>query len=105
MTSVLREQPAERRADRGPFGMEAGEDRLAVGGEAVEALVAAFLAPFAGQQALRFEAAQQGIERAFLDRKPRFVEQVAQRVAVSFLAKRGEHGQDERAPAELDAQL
>src|SRR5436305_14643360 len=97
MTSVLREQPAERRADRGPFGVEAGEDRLALGGEAVEALVAPFLAPFAGQQALRLEPAQQGVERALLDRQARFFERVAQGVAVPLLAQGSEHGEDERA--------
>ena len=41
---------------------------LAVGRELVEAfLAAAFLAPFAGQQLLGLEAAQQGIKRALID--------------------------------------
>ena len=45
-----------------------GENLLAVAGEAVEALVAlVFFAPFAGQQPCVFKAAQQRVERAFVD--------------------------------------
>ena len=51
-----------------PFRQELLEDLAAVRRQAVEALLAAaFLAPFAGQQLLGLEAAEQGVERALVD--------------------------------------
>ena len=62
----------------------------AVGREAVEALVALFfLAPFAGQQALRLQAAEQRVEGALLNVDPDIGERLAQGVAVVLVAKLG----------------
>ena len=83
-----------------------GERVGAVDREAVEALGAlGLLAPFADQQALRFEPAQQRIERAFVDQQPGILERLAQRIAVAFLAQRPEHGEHQRPPPKLDAQF
>ena len=83
-----------------------GEDLLAVAGEAVKPLVAlVFFAPFAGEQALGFEAAQQRVERAFVDLQAAFGEGFAQGVAVVLLAKLGQHCQGQAAAAEFQAEV
>ena len=57
--------------DAVPLGEELGEDGFAFGGELVEALVALVLfAPLAGEEALGFEAAKEGVEGAFFDARP-----------------------------------
>src|SRR4029079_3541508 len=61
--------------------------------------------PFAGQQPLRFEAAEQRVECAFLDPKAGIVEHLAKRVAVALHAKRGEDREPERAAPQLHLEL
>ena len=69
--------------DAVPLGEELGEDGFAFGGEPVEALVAlVFFAPLAGEEALGFEAAEEGVEGAFLDGEAFVGEGFAEGVAV-----------------------
>jgi len=83
-----------------------GECVGAVDRQAVEALGAlGLLAPFADQQALRFEPAQQRIKRAFVDQQPGILERLAQRIAIALLAQCPEHSEHQRPPPEFDAQL
>src|SRR5690606_31461265 len=74
--------------------------------KAVKALVSPRLfAPLAGQQALRLQPSEQGIECAFVDRQPGLRHALPERVTVTLLAKRDEHREHQRSAAKLDAQL
>jgi hypothetical protein len=74
--------------------------------KAIEALVALFLlAPFADQQSLGFEAAQQRVKSALFDVDAVGGEGFTQGVAIVLLAKLGENGQDEAAATELEAEV
>jgi len=96
----------ERFVDALPFGEQLFEDDFAVGREAVETLVApVLLAPFADQEALGLEAAEQRVERAFVDGEAETGERLAQGVAVLLVFELGKHGHDEAAAAELEAKL
>ena len=68
-----------------PLGEELGEDGFAFRGEFVEALVAlVFFAPLAGEEALGFETAEEGVEGAFFDGQTLVGEGFAEGVAVMF---------------------
>ena len=95
----------KRVVDDVPFGEELAEGGFALGGEAVEALVALiFFAPFAGEEALGFEAAEEGVESAFLDGEALVGEGFAEGVAVVLGTELGEDGDDEAAAAEFKAE-
>jgi hypothetical protein len=99
------EDVVEGVVDGGPLGEELGEGGLAIGGEAVEALVAlVFFAPLAGEEALGFEAAEEGIEGAFFDGEAFVGEGFAEGVTVVLGAELGEDGDDEAAATELEAE-
>ena len=89
-----------------PLVQKPGENLLAIGRKAVEALVAlVFFAPLAYQQPLRFEPAKQGVKRALVDLKASLGEVLAERVAVVLLAKLSEHCERQTAPAKLQAKV
>jgi hypothetical protein len=89
----------------GPLGEEEGEEGFAGGGEGVEALIAlVFFAPLAGEEALGFEAAKEGVEGAFFDGEALVGEGFAKGVAVVLVAELGENGEDEGAAAEFEAE-
>jgi len=91
--------------DAVPLGEELGEDGFAGEGELVEALVAlVFFAPLAGEEALGFEAAEEGVEGAFFDGEALVGESFAEGVAVVLSTELGEDGEDEAAAAELEAE-
>jgi hypothetical protein len=99
------EDVVEGVVDGVPFGEELGEDGFAFGGEAVEAFVAlVFFAPLAGEELLGFEAAEEGVEGAFLDGEALVGEGFAEGVAVVLGAELGEDGDDEAAAAEFEAE-
>jgi hypothetical protein len=94
----------QRIVDGVPLGEEESEGGFALRGKPIEALVAlVFFAPLAGEEALGFEAAEEGIERAFLDGKTFVGERLAEGVAVVLNAQLGEDGDDETAAAEFEA--
>src|SRR6476660_9692185 len=104
--SVLLQHRANRSIDTVPFPEELFERGLAVRREPVEALVAfVLLAPLTGEESLAFEPAEQGIERALVDRQPVLVERLAQRVAVLLFAQRGEYREDQAAAPQLEAEI
>jgi len=89
-----------------PLLQQLAEDLFAVTGEPVEPLVAfVFFAPFAGQQSLSFQAAEEGIEGAFVDDQSMFGEGFTQGVAVVLLAKLRENGEGQTAAAKLEAKI
>ena len=78
---------------------------MAFGGELVEAFVAlVFFAPLAGEELLGFEAAEEGVEGAFLDGEAFVSEGFAEGVAVVFGSELGEDGDDKAAAAEFEAE-
>lgn len=103
---LIRNDGADRGVDALPFGQQLGEDGLAFGGEAVEAFVAFFvLAPFADQQALGFEAAEQWVEGAFVDVHAVLGESFAEGVTVLLGTEGGKDGENEAAAAEFQAKV
>jgi hypothetical protein len=89
-----------------PLGQELLQDDLALAREAVEALPAlVLLAPLAGQQPLVLEPAQQRVQRALVDVQPVLGQRLAQRVAVLLGPQRGQHGQHQAAPPQLQPQV
>jgi hypothetical protein len=95
----------QRIVDGVPLGEEESEGGFALRGEVVEAFVAlVFFAPLAGEEALGFEAAEEGVEGAFLDGEAFVGEGFAESVAVVLGAKLGEDGDDEAAAAEFEAE-
>jgi hypothetical protein len=89
-----------------PFGKKLGEDGGALRGKAVEALVAFFvLAPLAGEEALGFEAAQEGVEGAFVDRKALLGEGFAEGITVLLGAQGGQNAEGKAAAAEFKAEI
>jgi hypothetical protein len=96
----------ERRIDGFPFGQKLFQDLFAFGGERIEALVALFFfTPFANQQALGLQAAEQGVEGAFVDGHAMLGEGFTEGVAVLLGAELGEHGEDERAAAKFEPEV
>src|SRR5688572_554979 len=84
--------PVERLVDALPFSEQLLENLPALWRQLVETLVApAFLAPFAGEEILALETAQQGIQRALVDIETQIGERLAQRVAVVFRPQLRQH--------------
>src|SRR3569832_597235 len=80
--------------DAVPFVEQTSEDLLALGGEKIKPLVAfVFFAPLAGQKALRFEAAEKRIKRAFVDLEAAFGKLHPERESVVLLPELGENGE------------
>jgi hypothetical protein len=103
---LVRDDGADGGVDALPFGQQLGEDGFAFGREEVEALVAFFvLAPFAGQQALGFESAEEGVEGAFVDVHALLGEGFAEGVTVLLGTEGGEDGENEAAAAEFQAKV
>jgi len=68
---MLLKNPVQRGVDALPFGEQRLQNGFALRGEAIKAFVAfVFFAPFADQEALGFEAAQQRVESAFVEGMP-----------------------------------
>jgi len=89
-----------------PFFEQRGENGFAAGREAIEALVAlVFLAPLAGEQALGFKAAQERVERAFLDLHAVRGQSLAKGVSVMLLPELGQNCEDQAAAAKLKAKI
>ena len=85
---------------------KASQDELTIAGKAVEALGAlVLLAPFAGQKALGLQPAQHRIEGALVDLQARVRQHLAQGVAVALDRQGREHGQDQAAAPQLEAEL
>src|SRR6186997_2519264 len=102
--SVVLENAGQGSVDAAPLRLELGDDARACRGEAVEALLAlVFLAPLTGEQALGFQAPEEGIERALVDREASIREGLPERVAVVLAAELAEDGQHQRATPELEA--
>src|SRR5580704_1466297 len=100
--SSASENVFERRVNALPLGQQLLQNRFAIGGQAIETLVALILfAPLADQQALRLEAAKQGIERAFVNRHAVFSQRFAQRIAVVLDSKRRQHRKGQAAAPKL----
>src|SRR5215218_1894796 len=78
---------------------------LPVLGQTVESLVAAFLAPFAGEETLGLQPAKERVKRAFLDGQATVLEFLPQGVAVPFLAKREQYTERQGSAAKLDTQF
>jgi hypothetical protein len=97
---------AEGGVERVPFRKQLFENLFSVGGKAVEALVAFLVfAPFADQEGLGLEAAQQGIERAFVDLKTVLGEFFAEGVSILLCAQSGEDGEHQTAAAEFQPEV
>ena len=89
-----------------PLLEQMGQDLLAFGGEAIEALVAFLLfAPLADEEALGFEASQEWIEGAFVDDQAMIGEVFAERVAVMLLPELREDGESKTAAPELEPKV
>src|SRR6185312_9845704 len=100
------ENPLERRVDAFPLGRELLQDQLAVGGQTIETLIALlFLAPFADQQALALQPAQQRIQSAFIDLHALLGKRFAQGVAIAFVPQFSQHRQDQAAAPEFKPQV
>src|SRR5271165_7588845 len=93
--------------DGSPLVEQEGEHALAFGGEPVKPLVAFVLfAPLACEEALGLEAAEEGVEGAFVDDQAAFGEGFAQGVAVVLVTQElGEDGDGEAAAAQLEAKI
>src|ERR1700722_12182581 len=103
--SGLLQNAVERVVDAAPFVQKQREDFGAAGREAIKTFVALiFFAPLAEQQALRFEAAQQRIERAFVDNQAVVLERLAQCVAVLLGPQLRQNGDDQAAATKFEAQ-
>ena len=89
-----------------PFGEQGLQHGLAFRGETIKAFVAfVFFAPFADEQALGFEAAEQRVESAFIDGHALVGEGLAEGVAVLLFAEHGQDGEDQRATAKFEAEV
>src|SRR6266478_2626559 len=98
--------PVQGRIDAFPFGEELLEHGFAIGGQDVKALVAlVFLAPFSREQALRLQAAQEGIQSTLFDCHAVLGERLAKGVAILLGTELGEDGEDEGAAAKLEAKV
>src|SRR3954471_3537334 len=87
------------------LGEELFQDLAAFAGEFVKAFLAVvFLAPFALEEALAFETAEEGIKGAFVDLDAEFGELLSEGVAIMFAAELGEDGDNEKAAAKLEAE-
>lgn len=96
----------QRRVDGAPLGQQLRQHLGAGRREAIEPFVApAFLAPFAVEQSLAFEAAQQRIEGALVDLEALIGEELAQGVAVLLRPQRRQHGHRQAAAPELEAEV
>jgi len=105
MTFLL-QNCVDRGIEVAPLGEQLVENKGAVGGEEVKALLALFfLAPLAVQEPLCFEPAQQGVERAFINLQAMLGESFTQRVAVLLAAQRRQHGQHQAAAAKFEAEV
>lgn len=103
---MLLKNSVQRGIDALPFGEQRLQHGLAFRGEAIKAFVAfVFFAPFADEEALGFEAAQEGVESAFVDGHALVGEGLAEGVAVLLFAKHGEDGEDQGAAAEFEAKV
>src|SRR5580698_7911749 len=103
---VAAENAGDGGVDRLPLLQQLAKDPLSIAGEPVKPLVAlVFLAPFAGQQPLRFQAPQQRIERAFIDLQAPQCQSLAQRISVMLLAKLRQNGQGQTAAPQLQPKI
>src|SRR3974390_53155 len=85
-------------ADAVPFGRQPRVHLRAGLRQPVETLLALVLfAPFAFEQTLGFEPAQQRVERALVDRHAVVLQRLAQGVAVLLAPERSQDGKDEAA--------
>ena len=100
------EDAGERSVDLVQLAQELFEDVATVLGKFVEALLAVvFLAPFALEEALAFEAAKKGVEGAFIDLDAEAGEILAQGIAVMFAPELGQDRDDEKAATELEPEM
>ena len=89
-----------------PFVQKLPENRLAIGRQAIEPLVAlVLLAPLAHQQPLAFEAPKQRVKRAFIHLQAGVGERFAKRVAVSLHPKLGHYGHAQASTAKLKSKI
>src|ERR1043166_316222 len=96
----------ERGVDFVELGQEQLEDLAAVLGKFVETLLAiVFFAPFAFEQALRFETAKERVKGAFVDLDSERSEILAEGVPVMLPAQLGEDGDDEQSPAQFQPEI
>ena len=92
--------------DAAPLGEQQVEDLSTAGGEEVKTLFALFfLTPLAGQKSLGFQAAQEGIKRAFINLQAVLGEGFAQRVTVLFTAQGRQNRQHQATTAEFEAKV
>src|SRR5262245_57927037 len=85
-----------------PLGGQLAHDAAPGGGQLVEALLPlVFLAPFADEEPLALEAAEERVERAFVHRQVALGERLAERVAVVLAAELAEDAEDQPAAPQL----
>ena len=103
--SVVMNHAVYRRIYAAPFFEKLVEDVCAAGRKAIEALVTlVFLAPFACEEPLGFEAAEERVEGAFVDDQSIVGKGFSEGVAVLFRLELGEDSDDEAAAAQFEAQ-
>jgi hypothetical protein len=103
---VLLKNSVQGRVDALPFGEQRLQHGLALRREAIKAFVTlVFLAPFADEEALSFEAAEERVEGAFVDGHAEVGEGFAEGVAVVLGAEHGEYGEDQGATTKLEAEV
>ena len=96
----------ERRVENLPFGEEFFQDLGSEWRKFVEAFVALVrLAPFAEEETLRFQTAEEWVEGALFDCHATVSQDFAEGVAVLLGTKAREDGEDERAAAKLQAEV
>jgi hypothetical protein len=104
--SLVVHDPGEGFVQLLPLDAEAFEDVFSDGRELIKAFVSFILfAPDAYEEALRFEAAEQGVKGVFVDFESEIGEGFAEDVAILFGAKLGEDCEDERAAAQFEAEV
>src|SRR6185436_19942133 len=100
------EDAVDGAVDATPLVEQQPQRPLAVGGQAVEALVAlVLLAPFADEQPLCFQPPQQRVQGVLVDVQAKVRQGFSQRVAVVLDAQLGECGHHEAAAAELEPKV
>src|ERR1700729_2428553 len=96
----------QRYVDAFPFVQQLLENLLADRRQAIEALVALiFFAPLTYQQALGFQAAQERVERTFVDSQAVVGQGLAQGVAILFGSEWSQDCNDQAPAAELQLQV
>ena len=96
----------ERGINSAPFLQQLRENRPTLSGQRVETLVAfILLAPFAGQQTLRFQTPQKWIKRALINIQPMRGEGFAQGITVVLNSQLNQYSQSQASSSQLQPQL